>query len=331
MNSMNGLHALNPWNNPRLGDFLRRSAEQGHSAEAVNAFAMVGNAATVPAALPWMGALGALGGAIIAAASLLTNVVSAQTGLQTGFQTLACAFRHHLWRIASAWSGGLTVTGRAPRTGGRILVANHSSHADTAALLAALPPTAQPVFAAASDYWFDVPVRRFVITALAGGLPVRRTEGGCYEALLAAVKPALARGRTVVIFPEGTRSTDGKVGEFRSGALHLARDCGVPIVPVALLGTGDVLPKGGHYSPAPMEVRFGQPIDPATIDASQLRDEVVAIRDEQPVRVRRSNVWTAITRMVIARHGRPALADVHSLPANRPQATADHRPATLAA
>jgi 1-acyl-sn-glycerol-3-phosphate acyltransferase len=208
---------------------------------------------------------------------------------------LACAVRHFLWRIAAWWSGGLTVTGRRPQTGGCILVANHSSHADTAVLLAALPPSAKPVFAAASDYWFDVPVRRFVMTSLAGGLPVRRTEGGTYAALLAAVKPALAQGRTVVIFPEGTRTIDGRVGEFRSGALHLARDCGVPIVPVALLGTREVLPKGGHYAHSPMEARFGEPIDPTAITAAELRRDVLALRDGYPVR--QSRLRAAIARL----------------------------------
>jgi 1-acyl-sn-glycerol-3-phosphate acyltransferase len=209
--------------------------------------------------------------------------------------TLAFALRHYLWRIAAWWTGGLTVTGPRPQTGGRILVANHGSHADTAVLLGALPPTAKPVFAAASDYWFDVPVRRFIMTSLAGGLPVRRTESGTYAALLAAVKPALAQGRTVVIYPEGTRTRDGKIGEFRSGALHLARDCGVPIVPVALLGTREVLPKGGHYSRSPMEARFGEPIDPTAITPAELRREVVALRDGHPVR--QSRLRSAIARM----------------------------------
>lgn len=189
--------------------------------------------------------------------------------------------RHRLWRMACAVSGGLTVTGRWGVSGGCIVVANHSSHADTAALLAALPPSAKPVFGAAADYWFDVPVRRFVATSLAGVLPVQRSGDGGYAALLAAVRPALAAGHTVVVYPEGTRSTDGEIGEFRSGALRLAQDCGVPLVPVAVLGTADVLPKGGHYSPAPMRVHIGDPVDPATISAPQLREQVIALRDNR--------------------------------------------------
>ncbi len=193
--------------------------------------------------------------------------------------SISFALRHWMWRLVSALSGGLTVTGKWRASGGCIVVANHSSHADTAVLLAALPPKAKPVFGAAADYWFDVPVRRFIATSLAGVLPVRRSGGGSYDALLAAVRPALKAGRTVVIYPEGTRSTDGNIGEFRSGALRLARECGVPIVPVAVTGTADVLPKGGRWSPAPMQVRIGAPIDPDAASASDLREQVLALRE----------------------------------------------------
>jgi 1-acyl-sn-glycerol-3-phosphate acyltransferase len=194
---------------------------------------------------------------------------------------ISSVLRHRLWRVVCAVSGGLTVTGRWRVSGGCIVVANHASHADTAALLAALPPSAQPVFGAAADYWFDVPVRRFVATSLAGILPVRRSGDGGYAALLAAVRPALKAGRTVVVYPEGTRSTNGTIGEFRSGALRLARDCGVPIVPVAVMGTAELLPKDGRYSPAPMQVHIGDPVDPASTSAPQLRAQVMALRDNR--------------------------------------------------
>lgn len=191
---------------------------------------------------------------------------------------VASVLRHWLWRTVCAVSGGLTVTGRWHVDGGCIVVANHASHADTAVLVAALPSNARPVFGAAADYWFDVSVRRFIATSLIGILPVRRSGDGNYDALLAAAGLALRAGRTVVIYPEGTRSTDGTVGEFRSGALRLARDCGVPIVPVAIMGTADVLPKDGSFSPAPMEVRLGAPVDPHTTSAAQLRAQVLALR-----------------------------------------------------
>lgn len=187
--------------------------------------------------------------------------------------------RHWLWRAVCAVSGGLRVTGGLEVPGGCVIVANHSSHADTAVLLAALPPRSRPVFGAAADYWFAVPVRRVIATSLIGVLPVSRAGSGSYEALLAAARPALAAGRAVVIYPEGTRSTDGTVGEFRSGAVRLARDCGVPVVPVAVLGTADVLPKGGRYSPAPMQVRIGAAMDAHATSSAELRERVLALRD----------------------------------------------------
>lgn len=193
---------------------------------------------------------------------------------------IASVLRHWLWRTVCAVSGGLAVTGRWTAEGGCIVVANHASHADTAVLVAALPSTARPVFGAAADYWFDVPVRRFIATSLIGILPVRRSGDGNYDALVAAVGPALRAGRTVVIYPEGTRSTDGTIGEFRYGAIRLARDCGVPIVPVAIVGTADVLPKDGSFSPGPMEVRLGTPVDPHTTSAPQLRSRVLALRGD---------------------------------------------------
>jgi len=283
---MNTLHALNPWYTPGLGDFLHRSAMHGHTPELFNNGAILLNAA--PGAMPWLAAFSVVGSLLIA---VLRTVRTGRFG---------ASFRHYLWRIVVSRSGGLTVTGRWGHAGGCILVANHSSHADTAALLAALPPGAKPVFVAAADYWFDVPVRRFVLTSLAGGLPVRRSGGSSYAALLAAVKPALAQGRTVVIYPEGTRSTNGHVGEFRSGALHLAKECGVPIVPVALLGTADVLPKGGRLTPSPMEVRIGGAIDPTDVDAAQLRREVLALRNG-----RRTLTNTGTLRLVLGTDRRP--------------------------
>jgi 1-acyl-sn-glycerol-3-phosphate acyltransferase len=188
--------------------------------------------------------------------------------------------RHWLWRAVCRVSGGLTVTGPWRVSGGCVVVANHASHADTAVLLAGLPAKAQPVFAAAADYWFDVPVRRFAAGSLAGILPVRRSGEGTYAQLLTAARPLFKAGRAVVIYPEGTRSSDGNVGEFHSGAVRLARDCGVPIVPVAVLGTAEVLPKGASFiSHAPMRIRIGEPVDPNGVSPQELRAQVVALRE----------------------------------------------------
>ncbi|MEH3032525.1 MAG: lysophospholipid acyltransferase family protein [Aeromicrobium erythreum] len=219
---------------------------------------------------------------------------------------LPSLLRRRLWRIVTSLSGGLTVTGSLPPTAdgrGRVLVANHSSHADTAALMAALPTHAKPVFAAAADYWFDVWWRRLLVTGLAGALPVRRHESGAYAALLAAARPAVEDGRTVVVYPEGTRTLDGSVGRFASGATRLARDLDVDVVPVALRGTREVLPKNGRFTPTPLEVRIGAPVAPADADPDVLHDRVAASVAEGPARERVSRTWQVVARLVTSPWG----------------------------
>ncbi|MGP3971000.1 1-acyl-sn-glycerol-3-phosphate acyltransferase [Streptomyces sp. 6N223] len=161
-------------------------------------------------------------------------------------------------------TGGLRVEGPVPG-GPCVVVANHASHADTAALLAALPARRRPLVAAAADYWFGRPLRAAVCRGLAAGFPVRRgSEGGRGFTDLAAAARLLAAGHTVVVFPEGTRSRDGTVGRFRSGATRLAELADVPLVPAGLVGTDRLLPAHGRLRRAAVTVRFGEPTrDPA--------------------------------------------------------------------
>ena len=213
--------------------------------------------------------------------------------------------RHHLWRLVFGSTGGLTVTGPLP-AGPAVLVANHSSHADTAALMAAVPAAGRPVFAAAADYWFAQPVRRFLVTTLAAAVPVARDADGAYAALRSACAPVFAAGGIVIVYPEGTRSTDGTVGRFASGAVRLATDLGVPIVPVALLGTADVLPKNGSFQSVPVEVRFGAPSagvvssgrEEAQARSAQLRDAVVALRGDAAPADPRSPLGVSARRLM---------------------------------
>jgi 1-acyl-sn-glycerol-3-phosphate acyltransferase len=219
------------------------------------------------------------------------------------FSRPGSAARRSLWRTVFTLVGGLRVTGPAP-SGPAVVVANHSSHADTAALLAALPSRARPVFAAAADYWFDIPARRVLVMSLAAALPVRRGADGAYEAMLAVAAPHLAAGGIVVVFPEGTRAQDGQVGVFRSGALRLARDTGAALVPSAVLGTADVLPKHGRLAPAPVEVRFGAAIGPdelATLDAAGLRGKVCDLLAAGPAQRRVSATWAYVARRMSSR------------------------------
>ncbi|HEX8003245.1 MAG TPA: lysophospholipid acyltransferase family protein [Mycobacteriales bacterium] len=194
---------------------------------------------------------------------------------------IAAVLRRLVWRNAFR-PGGLTVTGALPK-GGCVVVANHSSHADAPALLAALDARHRPAVAAAADYWFRRGRRAAVCRTLVNGFPVRRDGGGSRD-LLAAV-PALWAGRAVVVFAEGTRSDDGEVAAFHSGALRLAEVAGVPVVPVGIAGTRDVLPKHGSVHLHPVAVRIGAPLDAPT--AEHARAAVAALA-AAPAPARRS-------------------------------------------
>lgn len=146
-----------------------------------------------------------------------------------------------------------------------IFIANHTSHLDTPAILSALPYDwrRRTAVGAASDYFFNVWWRAVGTPLIFNTFPVPR--GGARRAARLA-RELLDGGWSVVLFPEGTRSTDGWLGSLRAGAAWLAIEAGVPVVPVAILGAYQAMPKGRRW-PAPgrppVRVRFGDPVHPA--------------------------------------------------------------------
>lgn len=142
-----------------------------------------------------------------------------------------------------------------------IYVANHSSHLDTALLLTTLPVDRQRrvTVGAAADYFFDA-WWRAVGSALAfSTFPIERGGVGLSETPLRLLRD----GWSVLIFPEGTRSPDGWTRRFRNGAAYLAAAAGVPVVPVAIVGSYAAMPRGRSW-PKPgrpeVHVRYGAPV-----------------------------------------------------------------------
>ncbi len=195
--------------------------------------------------------------------------------------------RRLLWRAVLTSTGGISVEGHLP-AGGCVVVANHSSHADTAALLASLPADARPAFVAAADYWGSSRSRKWACRALGGGYEVRRGGGGSTD--LAPLVEELRNGRTVVVFPEGTRSRDGSMQRFHSGAFRLAAEAGVPVVPVGLRGTSELLPVHGEIHRARVQVRIGEPMTSPTPGEGQTAVATLAMspvqRADSSLRVR---------------------------------------------
>ncbi|MFF3395125.1 lysophospholipid acyltransferase family protein [Streptomyces sp. NPDC002669] len=228
----------------------------------------------------------------------------------------SAALRRGLWWGILSLTGGVERRGRLPR-GGCVVVANHSSHADTAALLAALDARHTPAIGAAADYWFASPWRRRICRRLAAGFPVRRSGGGMDDLLTMADE--LRAGRAVVLFPEGTRGRDGELGSFHRGALVLAERAGVPVVPVGIAGTDRLLPKHGRLRPALVRVSIGDPL-PSAIGPREARDAVVALHRRTVAEpLRDSATRRRVAAVAVSRWGVPlaflwALAEALSWP-----------------
>ncbi len=177
--------------------------------------------------------------------------------------------------------------GCKPTTAARIYFANHGSHFDTVAVMAALPwpvrRLTHPV--AALDYWGKNRFRRYVAeTVVCAVLIDRKPKKGSEP--LAPLERLLEKGRSILIFPEGTRAEDGEMAEFRSGLYRLAeRFPTVELVPVYLDNLQRILPKGSMLPvPITCTARFGVPlrVEPGEDRAAFLRrarDAVLALGD----------------------------------------------------
>ncbi|HEY8523362.1 MAG TPA: lysophospholipid acyltransferase family protein [Acidimicrobiales bacterium] len=151
-----------------------------------------------------------------------------------------------------------------PDDGPVIFAANHHSHLDTPVLVTSIPePWRHRLFVVgAADYFFRTPVTSALSALVIGAVPMERTGIGRRSADRAAA--LIDQGWSMLIFPEGGRSPDGWGQPFRGGAAYLAVRGGVPVVPVHLLGTGRILPKGRKVPrPATVKVTFGSPLRPA--------------------------------------------------------------------
>lgn len=182
-------------------------------------------------------------------------------------------------------------------TGPVIFVANHASHLDTPLILLSLPEPwrRRTAVAAAADYFFDTWWRAVGSAIVFNALPIDRRGGS----MATTPGEVLEDGWNLVIYPEGTRTHDGWVGRFQTGAAYLAVRHQVPVVPIAHRGTFDAMPRGQRWpgrGRRQLVVRFGAALHPAAEDtarsfAPRIRTAVAALLDEE-----RSSWWEARRR-----------------------------------
>jgi 1-acyl-sn-glycerol-3-phosphate acyltransferase len=158
-----------------------------------------------------------------------------------------------------------TVIGRenVPRTGGVILASNHLSFADSVVIPVVAPRNV--AFLAKHDYFNGTGIKGALQRGWFEGLgmlPVDRDDTQAAMVSLDIALEVLRRGDAFGIYPEGTRSRDGRLYRGRTGVAHLALTAGVPVVPVGLIGTEKLQPVGARLPKlVNVTVAFGEPID----------------------------------------------------------------------
>ena len=200
--------------------------------------------------------------------------------------------------IASAWARALLGIGgvkvkvegleKISKDGSYIFVANHLSYMDTPVVLANIP--VQFRFLAKRGL-FQIPFLGWHL-ARAGHIRVPRGDArAAVKTMILAAQTVREQGISLIIFPEGGRSRNGEMGAFKEGAALIAIRAGVPLVPVGLKGTREVLPFGsGNIQSGTVTMRVGDPIPTAGASerdrmrlTEEARQRIVALLEEQTI------------------------------------------------
>jgi 1-acyl-sn-glycerol-3-phosphate acyltransferase len=163
--------------------------------------------------------------------------------------------------IFRPWAEG---TENVPRTGPAILASNHLSFSDH--FFAPLPLPRKVVFLAKSEYFTGRGIKGLISKAFfhgLGQLPIDRTGGAASERALRTGLRVLASGELLGIYPEGTRTPDGRLYRGKTGVARLALEGRVPVIPTAMIGGFEFQPPGRIAPRLAIRpgVRFGKPLD----------------------------------------------------------------------
>lgn len=203
------------------------------------------------------------------------------------FHVIFCLFLK-LW--FKTWNR-LEISGieNLPDNGSYVLAANHSSHLDGPALISMFPLAKQrgvfPV--AAADYFFRDDLSTAFSAYLMNAFPFERKENAI-GSIHACREILSGEGTVLVVFPEGTRTTDGNINEFKPGIGMILAGEKIPVVPVCISGTFKAHPKGSFFPrPGRISIRIGRPMtyyglaqnrEAAEIITRHLREMVIALK-----------------------------------------------------
>ena len=184
------------------------------------------------------------------------------------------------WSGAALWAGGLRATirgrDRIPPSGPCVFLANHQSIADIWLTLLTVPSSTRIV---AKRSLFRIPIFGWALT-VCGFVPIDRENRSSALQSLERAAEMVRRGRPIVMYPEGTRSRDGRLQPFKKGAFHLALKAGVPVVPMSIRGTFRAFPpRTLLVRPGEVEVVLHPPIDPRPFQPDDVAGLTALVRE----------------------------------------------------
>ena len=180
-----------------------------------------------------------------------------------------------LWSRILLFLSGVTVeikgTENLLQDGPQILASNHQGAFDILALQAFIPMQFRWV---AKKSLFKIPIVGWSMS-LAGYIGIERERASSAYKSIEAAAERIKNGTSVLIFPEGTRSNTGKLLPFKRGGFLLATKSGVPVVPVSIQGTTDIMKKESILiRPGPVKIVVGKPIATSGMDEKPLMEKV---------------------------------------------------------
>ena len=164
--------------------------------------------------------------------------------------------------LRAAYRPSVTGLSNVPSSGPVIIAANHVSFADE--FFTPLAARRQICYFAKAEYFTTPGLKGLAMKSFFGGMghvPVERGDTRSAAGVIEIGVDVLSEGRALGIYPEGTRSPDGRLHKFRTGVARVALRSGAPVVPVGLIGPRAVQPPGDRWwHRAPVEVHFGAPL-----------------------------------------------------------------------
>jgi len=189
-----------------------------------------------------------------------------------------------VWACPMLWGFGLRIVVDKPDDlgdGPYVIVANHSSMLDIGTMGAAMPVDFHFL---SRPFFFKIPIMGWGMK-WGGHLSIPRDNPRAAKLVLDQLKGRFEQGLSACLFPEGTRSPDGTVQRYKRGSFFTAVQEGIPILPVALIGTSTALPKGKLLPrPARIDVVIGKPIPTKGLtmrDTKKLARDIEAWTREQ--------------------------------------------------